>query len=199
MTYVEALESWKSDILPSVVEEYGADDIPALNESWNNYTDALCKGGDLSQLQYHYCPSWDEVDPQWSLAEECAFILDAMGLKFSAVPVLERPDGAEGFAAGSRHWRVLLQRSGAELVTHYSQGPALKDDPEAEDVVWSLLSDTSDIEGTAFEEWADNLGFDPDSRKAERIFKACEETLSRLLLLFTRQELEDLRELFQDF
>lgn len=198
-TYVQAFEAWKEDIRPAVVAQYGAGDLPALNESWSDYTDGLCKDGELSALQYHYCPSWDEVDRNWSLAEECAFVLDAMGLKFSATSIVARTDGAEGFAEGARHWRVMLQRTGAELVTEYTQGPAITDDVEAQDVVWSLLMDTSGIEGVTFEQWADEYGLNTDSRKAERMFKACQDTLSRLGLLFKKQELEDLRELFQDF
>lgn len=62
----------------------------------------------------------------------------------------------------------------------------------------SLLMDTSDIEDYDFEEWAENLGWDPDSRKAERSFKACQDILLNLKTLFSASELDDLRELFAD-
>lgn len=32
------------------------DDAPMLAESWNDYTDSLCKDGALCDLQYHYAP-----------------------------------------------------------------------------------------------------------------------------------------------
>jgi hypothetical protein len=31
-----------------------------------------------------------------------------------------------------------------------------------------------------FEEWAADLGYDPDSRKAEKLFKTCEKQAGRL-------------------
>lgn len=197
MTYEQAFDGWKADIMPEVIKQYGSDDYPALSESWNDYTDGLCKDGKFNDLQYHYCPAWDDEMPD----DDRAFILDAMGVKFSAVHVISRPDGLmDDMPAGSTHWRVMIQRSGAELVTHYSMGPAHTDAPELPGVLWSLLMDTDGLEySDTFEEWASNLGYDEDSRKAEKIYKACQETQSRLALLFESSELSDLRELFEDF
>lgn len=45
-------EMWRDDVYPLVVEKYGADDMPALRESFNNYTDALCKDGTIPEWQY---------------------------------------------------------------------------------------------------------------------------------------------------
>ena len=43
-------------ISESVIVQYGADDTPAMSESFNNWTDSLCKDGELHGLQYHhYC------------------------------------------------------------------------------------------------------------------------------------------------
>ncbi len=45
-----------NDIAPLVIEQYGKDDIPAMSEAFNNWTDSLCKGGDLHDVQYNnYC------------------------------------------------------------------------------------------------------------------------------------------------
>lgn len=45
-----------SDIPQMVIDEYGADDIPAMSEAFNNWTDMLCKDGELHETQYHeYC------------------------------------------------------------------------------------------------------------------------------------------------
>lgn len=48
--------------------------------------------------------------------------------------------------------------------------------PDAEDVINCLVQDALSLENsTGFEDWAENLGYDPDSRKAEKIYKAVEE------------------------
>jgi len=198
LTIAEAFAAWKSDIMPGVIDQYGADDVPALSESWNDYTDGLCKDGQLSDLQYHHCPAWDDEMPDDD--GDGAYILEQMGVTFAALRINERPDGnMSDMPAGSTHWRILIKRSGKDMTVFYSMGPAHSGTPDDCDVFNSLLMDTSDIEGEAFEDWAENLGFDPDSRKAERCFKACQETLLNLRTLFTNRELDDLRELFADY
>jgi hypothetical protein len=48
--------------------------------------------------------------------------------------------------------------------------------PELPDVMGSLLSDASAADYATFEEWARDMGDDPDSRRAETIFRACQQT-----------------------
>lgn len=44
------------EILPHVIEKYGEDDQPAINEAFNDWTDSLCKDGELHDEQYNkYC------------------------------------------------------------------------------------------------------------------------------------------------
>jgi hypothetical protein len=55
MTKREAERYFKGHILPSVKECYeldGQPDYPARREAWNNYTDALCKDGQITPRQY---------------------------------------------------------------------------------------------------------------------------------------------------
>lgn len=55
MTKQEAVTQFKNDVLPCVkerYERYGTRDLPARREAWNNYTDALCKGGYITLRQY---------------------------------------------------------------------------------------------------------------------------------------------------
>jgi len=51
MTKKEALSRFREDTLPYVP----SNDIPAKCEAWNNYTDALCKAGEITLRQYE---SW---------------------------------------------------------------------------------------------------------------------------------------------
>ena len=53
----EALsERFDNEVAPAVIEQYGADDEPAMSEAFNNWSDALCKDGELHPEQYSkYC------------------------------------------------------------------------------------------------------------------------------------------------
>ncbi len=55
MTWEQACIQFEAVILPCVVAEYeqdGRPDWPARSEAWNNWTDALCKGDQISDWQY---------------------------------------------------------------------------------------------------------------------------------------------------
>lgn len=67
--------------------------------------------------------------------------------------------------------------------------------PDVADVVYCFLLDSSDTDET-FEEWAAGLGYDPDSRTAEKIFNSCRDTASALRRAFTPAELDALKEAF---
>jgi hypothetical protein len=71
--------------------------------------------------------------------------------------------------------------------------------PKPESVIHSLVMDSDCLDYASFEEWADNIGFDPDSRKAETIYKACLELALRMRSGLGNAALERLREAFQDY
>jgi len=43
---------FNDEIAPSVIAHYGKDDRVALNEEFNNWTDMLCKDGEISDYLY---------------------------------------------------------------------------------------------------------------------------------------------------
>lgn len=194
MTYQEAYSEWVANIRPDVVAQYGADDGPALSESWNDYTDSLAKDGEMTATEYHHCPAEDDEMPD----DQGAFLLGAMGVVFSAAKQSGRPDDVAQWAPGSSHYLVTIARGTKSFQTWYSMGSAHTNPPELSDVMASLLMDTSDTD-SPFEEWADGLGYDTDSRKAEAIYRACLVIGAHLSAMFTTQELEDLREVFADY
>lgn len=52
----ELSDRFDSEILPHVIEKYGEDDQPAINEAFNDWTDSLCKDGEIHEEQYNsYC------------------------------------------------------------------------------------------------------------------------------------------------
>lgn len=106
------------------------DDGPMLAESWNDYTDTLCKDGELCALQYHHAPAYDEPMPGEgsrydALADDRAFILDAMGVGLVAAFVPFSQSRNKGEKSPSLNWRVTLQYRGRDVIeTDYMQGCA---------------------------------------------------------------------------
>lgn len=70
--------------------------------------------------------------------------------------------------------------------------------PSILDVVSNLLMD-GDVNGQSFEDWASNFGYDVDSRKAEKIYLACQDIESAWKRAFSAADLGALRELFQNY
>jgi hypothetical protein len=52
--------------------------------------------------------------------------------------------------------------------------------PALSDVLHSLAMDASALDDPDFTAWAESVGYDPDSRKAEAIYRACIETATKL-------------------
>lgn len=70
--------------------------------------------------------------------------------------------------------------------------------PEVQDVIFSLLMDTSgDLSN--FDDWCAEYDYNNDSITALNMLNACKEALYSLQRMFSEQELEDLRTLFEDF
>ena len=51
LTLEDINERWQSE-REAIIEAYGEDDEPAMSEGFNNWTDALCKDGEISDWQY---------------------------------------------------------------------------------------------------------------------------------------------------
>lgn len=52
----ELSERFDEAVLPDVIAKYGEDDQVAINEAFNDWSDMLCKDGDLHDEQYNkYC------------------------------------------------------------------------------------------------------------------------------------------------
>lgn len=86
--------------------------------------------------------------------------------------------------------------TGSEFLPITGKGAIL---PETPDVVYSMLMDSDAIDYPTFEEWADNFGYDRDSRKGEAIYRQCLEIGLKIRAGLGDSTLAQLRELFQDF
>ncbi|MGC1583312.1 MAG: hypothetical protein WA766_17640 [Candidatus Acidiferrales bacterium] len=107
-------------------------------------------------------------------------------------------------SANMDHWKVVLtikalkegfdtwhgykgklgarQYSTRKLTTYFSQDYGHNGaEPKVTDVLDCLASDASSIDNArGFEDWCSDFGYDSDSRKAEKTFKACEHGAKRL-------------------
>jgi hypothetical protein len=65
--------------------------------------------------------------------------------------------------------------------------------PALGDVLQSLASDASALDEPGFEAWADSLGYDRDSRKAEEIYRACLDIALKLQATLGGRALAEIR------
>lgn len=82
------------------------------------------------------------------------------------------------------HWKVTLKHKGHQLTVPFSMGQAHGASPSLHNVVGCLISDSLSVEDVDFEDWAENLGFDADSKSAKKAYKACVRMRERLIDFF---------------
>lgn len=71
--------------------------------------------------------------------------------------------------------------------------------PKLVDVMYSLLSDGSAIDHADFESWAQEYGYDTDSRKAEATYRLCLDIGLKFRAVLGEAKLAEMREAFQDY
>ena len=73
----------------------------------------------------------------------------------------------------SNPWTVTLRYQRRQFTFPFWTGSACGE-PTTFDAAYCILSDASGIEGcSSFEDWCWHYGADPDSRKQERLYRAC--------------------------
>lgn len=98
----------------------------------------------------------------------------------------------DSFPEGSRSWTVRLSYEGRTVETPFFTGPGIKSEPTAREVLECLCLDYVGPE-SVFEDWAEELGFNPDSRKDEETFRAILQQ-SAILRRFLGDDLDAIRE-----
>ena len=81
--------------------------------------------------------------------------------------------------AGSYHYKVTLRFRRRTLTTYFSCGPAIDHEPTAADVLSCLCSDAN-AGAQDFDGFCSDFGYDTDSRKAEKAWRACQKMADRL-------------------
>jgi hypothetical protein len=110
--------------------------------------------------------------------------IESAKVKMTAELVDQNPNMFD-MPPGSTHWRCVLRAGRSRMTVYFSQGPAVSREPDVATVLDCLANDASGYDNTgSFEDWADEYGYDIDSRKAERTYRAVEKqalALRRLL------------------
>lgn len=70
--------------------------------------------------------------------------------------------------------------------------------PNNSDIMYSLLTD-SEASNYSFSEWCDDFGYNPDSISALNIYQQCEKIGKQLNKVFSREQLQAMREALQDY
>lgn len=71
--------------------------------------------------------------------------------------------------------------------------------PTLQEVLYSLTLDADVMNYLTYEQWASDLGYDPDSRKGEKIYDECRTQASKLVeVLGSRHKIEELRDMLQE-
>lgn len=138
MSLSRAFEIWKESALPVIVKVFGEDDYTAKEESWSAFTDGLCSDGQLSDLQYHFCPSHDEEMPE----DDFEFVLDAMGISYE---LFKRDDVYD-----------VTVHHGEKTARFVMQHP-YEYTPDAEDIIQAFFEDEEANADLFFNKEADKL------------------------------------------
>jgi hypothetical protein len=96
-------------------------------------------------------------------------------------------------------WTVTLRRLGHAYTLFFHQGSAHKESPSIEDVVNCVLLDVAGyLNARSFEDWAAEYGYDTDSRRAQKVYKAVGKQAVGMRQLIGA-DLDWLLEMFQDY
>lgn len=70
--------------------------------------------------------------------------------------------------------------------------------PHPADVLQSVILDSSAL-GQSFESWCNEYGYDSDSRKAEGIYRACQQNADKLARVFDTEQRQALETALQEY
>lgn len=118
-----------------------------------------------------------------------------LNIEFNAKEIGTRPDDLmDDPRFEARNYELFISRENQFFVTYFSMGIGLNREPELLTVLDCLITDAF-AGAETFEDFCSEFGYDTDSRRAERTWKACQETalnLSRLFPEFSRNELQEI-------
>lgn len=79
----------------------------------------------------------------------------------------------------ANHYKATIKCGNTRQSFYYSQGYGIKEDPKIENILDCLAMDAS-YDLSSFENFCSEFGYDSDSRKAYKIYKACINNTNKL-------------------
>lgn len=101
-------------------------------------------------------------------------------IKMTATQISERPDLKWDNA---NHFKCRIKNKNKSITIYYSQGYGIKNKPEIDSVLNSLLVDFVNHE-INFSEFCSNFGYSEDSISALKTFKLCLKNTNKIKKLF---------------
>ena len=91
----------------------------------------------------------------------------------------------------SNKYKARIKYNKKSMTIIYYTGSGWKKDPVLEDILGSILQDATYLD-YGFEDFASAMGYDPDSRKAEKIYKEIQKQAKKINRIFSKEEQEEL-------
>lgn len=104
----------------------------------------------------------------------------AKGVKMTAERAPHDYAREDDWQQRAHKWACTLQYQGRRVSLPFWKGESHSARPTAMEVLGCVLSDASSGEADSFAEFCAELGYDDDSRKAEKIYAACQQITKKL-------------------
>lgn len=88
-------------------------------------------------------------------------------------------------------YKARITYNKKSITISFYTGNGWKKDPVLEDILGSILLDTTYLD-YGFEDFANAMGYNSDSRKAEKIYKEIQKQAKKINRIFTKEEQEEL-------
>jgi hypothetical protein len=118
-------------------------------------------------------------EPKASPEAENRASLAKLGIKMSVRGADNNPNFDHGDPHAS-HYKCTFSRGRKRMTVNYSMGSAHTSEPTLNEVFDCLVGDARSVDDLDFDEWCRDIGYDTDSRQAERTYKTCVHQAGRL-------------------
>jgi hypothetical protein len=96
-------------------------------------------------------------------------------------------------------YTCTLMYNNKQMTIPFFMGSAHTSEPKKTDVIPCLLSDYSIVKSSRhFEDFCDNLGYDSDSRKAEKIYNDTKRQAEKFENMFGEEGIQQLEKLYEE-
>ena len=129
--------------------------------------------------------------------EKADKFLEAHGLKFKAVYLEHGPysDDDEKLGVERDIWRLSLRRGNKGFSVRFGNSEADSDYGNTPPTAYDLLACLTKYDPGTFAEFCREFGYDEDSRRAEKTYRAVKRECASVSRFFTAGELEELRDI----